>query len=244
MYQERFYREFHQNNHLLKIQVTIEETDILVIIDPVDSEEILFNKINDMIIQLRQEIKECIRLHPEFLSSLIPLRLKDQSKLIQHMIDMSTLAGVGPMATVAGITSETIGRNLIGEYGNINLLIENGGDIFLNTLTERNIAIYAGENPFSNLLKIRIQPSLSPLGICTSAGTLGHSLSFGKADALVVLAKDTALADGFATGLGNMVQTAADIQAVIEIAKSHKDILGMIVVVDQQLGAYGEIEFI
>ena len=82
-----------------------------------------------------------------------------------------------------------------------NLIIENGGDLYIKTKNLRVVSIYAGENKFKDHLKIKISAEDSPIGICTSSGKLGHSLSFGKADAVTILSKDAFLADAVATSV-------------------------------------------
>jgi hypothetical protein len=83
-----------------------------------------------------------------------------------------------------------------------------------------------------------------PIGICTSAGTVGHSLSFGQADAVVVISKDTALADGVATYIGNITILPADIENSLKTAMAIEGIEGVVIIVGETLGALGEIEFV
>jgi hypothetical protein len=61
---------------------------------------------------------------------------------------------------------------------------------------ERVVGVFAGDwSPFSHQVGLRITPSMLPLGVCTSSGTIGPSFSYGVADAVVVLAPDVALAE-------------------------------------------------
>ena len=91
---------------------------------------------------------------------------------------------------------------------------------------------------------LKIDPGLTPLGVCTSSGTVGHSFSFGRADAACVLAHSSALADAAASALGNRVQNAGDIAAALEWAATAPDLLGAVVIVGDKLGAWGRVELV
>jgi ApbE superfamily uncharacterized protein (UPF0280 family) len=106
------------------------------------------------------------------------------------------------------------------------------------------VALFAGKSPLSHRVGLRIDPSWSPLGVCTSSGTVGHSLSFGRADAACVVAPDAALADAAATALGNRVRDAGDIPAALEWAAGLPEILGSVVIVGDKLGARGQVELV
>jgi len=124
------------------------------------------------------------------------------------------------------------------------VIVENGGDVFLRTLKERTVAVYAGNSPLSGRLGLKISPSESPWGVCTSSGTVGHSLSFGKADAVVVLSRSTPLADAAATATCNIVERRQDIQKALNFARSIPGVLGTLVIFADTLGVWGEIELV
>ena len=121
---------------------------------------------------------------------------------------------------------------------------ENGGDIFLQRNQECLTAIYAGESPLSNRIGLRITADTMPIGICTSSGSIGHSLSFGLADSVTVLAHDTALADTAATRLGNELKADEDMAHTLEVAQQIPDLLGVVVVKNETLGAWGDVELV
>ena len=132
------------------------------------------------------------------------------------------------MAAVAGAIAEAVGEALLP--ASPELIIENGGDIFLASSRPRRVGLYAGRSPFSGRLGLRIDPTLTPLGICTSSGTVGHALSFGEADAVVVLSPDAALADAVATAAGNLVKSKDHIPRAIEFAAGIEGIIGILIV--------------
>jgi ApbE superfamily uncharacterized protein (UPF0280 family) len=73
---------------------------------------------------------------------------------------------------------------------------------------------------------------------------VGHSLSFGKADAVVVVSPSAALADAVATAAGNLVQTGADVQAAVEFALSIPGIKGAVAIKDELLAARGYVKLV
>jgi len=123
-------------------------------------------------------------------------------------------------------------------------IIENGGDIFFNTKKVRTVGIYAGKSPLSNKIAIEIQPHSTPIGICTSSGTVGHSFSFGKADAVIIVSQSAILADAAATAVGNIVKTTDDILKGIEEVKKISGLLGVVIIKDDKMGCWGELKLV
>lgn len=244
---------------MYKFNVTLDESDLLVIMekktrnDQIIKQTKAIDFVHAELEAIRSEIKKVINEERIFLTSLKPLdscvieRLNNKKLLTENickMLDASRKAGVGPMAAVAGITSEYIGRKIHGKYGEIDVLIENGGDLFVYTNSERYVSIYAGDSVLSNKLRLRITKDYGKIGICTSAGTIGHSLSFGQSDASIIISEDISLADAVATEVGNKVKGEEDIQKAIDYAKNVDGILGVIVIVGESLGAWGRVEFV
>lgn len=203
----------------------------------------LEKKAKNAVLKYREDITEYIRKNPEFLTSLSPVEpTYNASDIIQDMCNAAKLAEVGPMAAVAGAVSKYVGRHLL--HFTEEVLVENGGDIFLKSKNPRKILIYAGNSVLSNKLALLIPGNNQELGICTSSGTVGHSLSFGKADAAVIVSKDAVLADAAATAVGNVVKSKAYIEAGIELAMSIQGIDGVLIIVGDKVGACGDINII
>ena len=125
---------------------------------------------------------------------------------------------------------------------NHDVIVENGGDLYLSLSTARRVLIYAGDAPLSNRLALQIKPEDTPLGICTSSGRFGHSLSFGKAHAAVILSRDPALADAVATATANRVKKPEDIDAAVAFAAGIPGIKGVIVILDDRMGLWGDLD--
>jgi ApbE superfamily uncharacterized protein (UPF0280 family) len=192
----------------------------------------------DAVISLRQLLDAYIARHPEFAGSLVPVEpLPDAPDVAMDMCRAAKAAGVGPLAAVAGAFSERVGREML-KYSN-EVIVENGGDIFMKTDAERTVAIYAGHSPLS--MKLGLVVDAGALSICTSSGTVGPSLSFGHADAAVVVAEDACLADGCATRLGNELKTADDISRALNLVVKIPGVVGAVAVVGDKCGALGDI---
>lgn len=235
MYEERVYRNLVKTDDLVTFQVTIKETDLLV-----RAERNLSDETRESVLKYRHQLETYISMNPEFQRSLIPLPEDPHApELIRQMIRVAQLARVGPMAAVAGAMAEWVSRDLLKLSREV--IIENGGDIYLSSARGRTIGIFAGRSPLSLKIGIVVEPEQSPLGICTSSGTVGPSLSFGKADAVCILSKSAALADAAATAVGNIVREKKDIEAGLERGKEIEGVLGTVIIVRDKMGAWGDL---
>lgn len=234
-YADRTYRVLHTARDLTYFRVTEGETDLHI-----GARRELTQKARACVLDVRAQIRGEIELRPEFLSSLVPIAPSGgEPKIVLSMLEAGKLAGVGPMAAVAGAVAEYVGSALMKHSDEV--IVENGGDIFLCGKRERIVAVHAGKSPLSGALGIRVLPE-GGLGVCTSSATVGHSLSFGHSDAAVTVSRDAALADAAATALGNMVHRAEDIEKALETIMAIEGILGALVIIGDRLGAIGQIE--
>jgi len=190
-------------------------------------------------------LDEYIKENPEFGKSLVPLMLNNLEvpEFIKNMVDASQLAEVGPMACVAGMFAQIVGEELMRNYNCNGVIVENGGDIYVNTDEEIKIGIFANFDSEFNKLSLVLEPG--EYGVCTSSGKIGHSLNFGNADAVIVISKDSAISDAFATKYSNMVRTSEDVEKVLAKAKEEigKSIEGIIVIYRDIIGALGKVKF-
>jgi len=235
MYEERTYRDLVRTEDLVKFEVIVKETDLLV-----RAESDLSVQTRESVLRYRHQIETYIAMHPEFQTNLIPVKDDPHvTEIIQEMIRTSQLAHVGPMAAVAGAMAEMVSKDLLKLSKEV--IVENGGDIYLATSKERTVGIYASNSPFSLKIGILVKPEESPLGICTSSGTVGHSLSFGKADAVCILSKSATLADAAATAVGNVVKEKKDIERGLERGKEIEGVLGTLIIVGEKIGVWGNV---
>ena len=234
MYQPRSYRHWIKDKGLVSFNVVVKETD-LYIRAATDLEE----KAHRLVLKYRQLLESYIERHPAFLTSLEPLAVgPDAPQIVTEMAEAARRAGVGPMAAVAGAIAEAVGSRLLGYTPEI--IVENGGDIYLKSRTDRVIGIYAGQSPLTGKIGLDIEGQDTPMAICTSSGTVGHSLSYGRADAVIALSRSAALADSAATAIGNLIGRAEDIPQGIERAASIEGLKGVIIIKNDKMGLWGE----
>lgn len=223
---------------LVGFRVTLKESDLAIACDRHLGADALA-----ALARHRRDLEAYIREYPEFLRSLEPVRVHPRApRIVRVMAEAGRLAGVGPMAGVAGGLAEAVGRALLRRSREV--IVENGGDLFCAVRRARTVALDAGPSPLSWTLGLRVRPEMGPLGICTSSGTVGGSLSFGRADAVSIVARGATLADAAATAVGNLVGGPADIEAGLAAAQAIPGVLGVVIVVGSRLGAWGAIELV
>lgn len=238
-YQKRFYRGWVKPADLFSLQITIRQTDLQIFTDKQADKIFITEKIKFY----RGQIENYILKDENFLTNLKPMAVELKApRIIKKMSRAAALAGVGPMASVAGAIAESLGRDLL-KAGMKEIIIENGGDIFLKISKIRNIGIYAGDSKLSKRVKLKIRPRDTPMGICCSSGTIGHSLSFGSADSVVLLAKNAFLADAAATAVCNRVQSEKDFTKALDFALSIKGVTAAVIILGDNLAARGKVEF-
>jgi len=238
MYEKRTYRNLVKTDDLIKFEVIVKETDLLI-----RAEKDFSKEARESVLKYRHQLETYMAKNPAFQRSLVPLKENPYApEIVREMIQTSQLAGVGPMAAVAGAMAECVSRDLIKLSKE--LIVENGGDIYLVTSRERTIGIYAGNSPLSLKIGILISPEETPLGVCTSSGTVGPSLSFGKADAVCILARSSALADAVATAVGNIVEEEKDIESGLERGREIEGVLGTLIIIEEKMGVWGNVRLI
>ncbi|MBO8129128.1 MAG: UPF0280 family protein [Peptococcaceae bacterium] len=242
-YRERTYRESFKKTELHFFQVVVKETDLYIGVPRDRFTPELAEEVYDLVLKARRDMEQYLQFHPGFKESLEPVTPDpDAPKMIRDMVQAAAACGVGPMAAVAGAFAQLVGRYLANSYTEV--IVENGGDIYLQTTKPRLIGIFAGNSPFSGRIAVKVPPYLSPLGICTSSGTVGHSLSFGKADAVTVLAETSILADAVATATANKINRPEDLQAATAFAAEIKGVRGVLAIKNDKLAAWGEVELV
>ncbi|GAB6096879.1 UPF0280 family protein [Desulfatiferula olefinivorans] len=180
---------------------------------------------------------------PAFATTLAPFPDPGPAPgIIRLMIEASRNAGVGPMASVAGALAEHVGRDLLALSDEV--IVENGGDIFLQVGGPVTIGIYAGNSPLSMKIGIAFDRRNKPFSVCTSSGTVGHSLSFGAADAVCIVSDSALVADAAATSVGNRVRSARDIDDAVAFGRSIDGVRGILIVVGPTLGMWGDVELV
>ncbi|MCX7823634.1 MAG: UPF0280 family protein [Syntrophobacterales bacterium] len=202
-------------------------------------------EITALLIQSHNEILRYAARNPSFIPSLTPLPFDNTAPpIVKTMFKAALEAGVGPMAAVAGAIAERVGRMLI-PLSPRNVIVENGGDCFIHSDEDLFVGIYGGrEFKIPRPLAIRIRRDQLPICVCTSSSTVGHSLSFGKAHAVTVFAKNGAFADAVATAVANSLRDSSQIEPILYEWGKRPEIIAMVAIVGDAIGFLGDIELV
>jgi len=165
-------------------------------------------------LEARKKIEDFIKRDPFFYSTLEPYDC--QGKIVERMCRASKLAGVGPMAAVAGTIAGYAVERMVEEGASF-AVVDNGGDIAMYIDEPLTIGVYAGSK---KSIAFIIEPEDRIKAVCTSSGRIGPSISFGDADAATIFGYDASVADAFATALGNAIKAHYGKQEIEEALES------------------------
>ncbi|MFX1454496.1 MAG: UPF0280 family protein [Promethearchaeota archaeon] len=198
----------------------------------------------------RKNLEDYTQINSTFLKSFSPVNVVSNYKIINLMTDVSSICNVGPMAAVAGALADlmlgvmkTKGDNEKGEICKI-ALVENGGEIAIDSEEPMKIALYAGQNSLNLNIGFLITKEDCPIGIGTSSATVGHAISLGQSDAVTVFAENAALADAAATMVGNAVRgkdIEKSIKRGLEIADKIKGVRATFISREDKVGQIGHL---
>ncbi|HEY8543157.1 MAG TPA: UPF0280 family protein [Pseudothermotoga sp.] len=233
----RFYRNLH-NGRFQSFNISYMETDLWIGVDRFKKE--MIDATQQLVVELHEQLRDYMKENRDFLLSFQPVKVSPQCpEIAKKMAEAAEYACVGPMAAVAGAFADEVGRLLIEKFNCSEVLVENGGDIFIKNTQPVTVCIYAGDSPLSQKIGFRL-PAGS-WGVCTSSGTVGHSISFGKADAVTVICENATIADAFATAYCNMIKTKEDIEKLLEVALN-EHVQTTLVIYQDKLGVIGKHE--
>jgi len=238
VYTERTYRSWSGRGAPARFQVKLGESDL-------DIQCVEDRRATSLraLAKARRELKRHIARHPAYRTSLVPIDVPgDAPEIVRAMADAASLWDVGPMAAVAGAIAQLVGEATarLGE----DVIVENGGDIWARTGGEIRCAVYAGErSPFCDGLAFAVD-ARDGVGVCTSSGVVGPSLSFGRADAVVVVAKSAAIADAAATAIANRILGPGDVGPAVERASDGPGIEGLVACCGDKLAIWGGLALV
>lgn len=238
LFQNRTYRKLCVRESLTTFCATVKETDLAI-----SASRDLTDEAVRAILEARTPLEAWIGQHPGFATSLVPVPLSGPAPaMVRAMAEAGQRAGVGPMAAVAGALSEAVGRALLPYSPEV--IVENGGDTFIAVTGSTTVALHAGDSPFSMKVGLAFHDIKAPFAVCTSSGTVGHSLSFGKSDAVCVVSPSGAVADAAATAIGNRVTDAGAIDQAIAFGKTIPEVTGLVVVAGSRIGFWGAFDLV
>jgi hypothetical protein len=223
---------------MIKEKISIEETHINLTTD------LKKHGLYYFILKERQELKNYIIKHQDFQLSLEPVRVEEAPLIVKMMARAGRFAEVGPMAAVAGSIAQLSMGYLINEGAKM-AIIDNGGDVALKTNKDVIIGVYAGDSSLSGQMGFKLKHEKTPMGVCTSSGTVGHSMSFGRSDSVTVFADEASVADALATSIANEVMGDIDsvaIQNGLSRADDFREYMrGVLIIVGESAGMVGKI---
>ena len=242
-FEARKYREHMGIERFESFVITQKDSDLWIGIDKESFQPKIKKYAEKKLIKLRSELEKYLDVHTEFQKSFTSVKALHSAPIIaKAMSSASMKAQTGPMAAVAGAFSQFIGRAIQKKFDVQEIVVENGGDIYISTKKDLFISVFAGSSSLSEKVGINISGATEKLGICTSAGTVGPSFSFGKADAVMVVCEDTLVADAYATAIANEVRTADDIEAALRYVDSEPLIQTVLVICEEKIGIKGKHE--
>ncbi len=235
----RSYRKRYAQQGERMLQVVVEQTDLCVICNE-DLREPIFDHVHS----LRGQIMAYAEIHPAFLTSLTPLALHPEAPpLIKAMLEAAQATHTGPMSAVAGAIAQDVADTFAPSCGDI--LVENGGDIFIHSSIPRTIGLLPDPEQ-EMVLGLSLQPEDFPCSICASSAFIGHSLSLGQGELVVAKAPSGALADAAATRLCNELKSRRDLREVLRLAEEFRSqgLQGVVAQCEGQIGIRGEMELV
>lgn len=242
-YVKRTYRRQFATDRWASFVTEYKESDLWVGVDRNSWQPEITEFAASFVRQLRQSMDAWIAQHADYARALLPYPAAADAPAIFHeMSEAAEQSGIGPMSAVAGAVAQHTGKAIKRQFGVKEVVVENGGDIYADIREDMDIAVFAGSSPLSGKVGLHIEAAGAPLGICTSSGTVGPSLSLGKADAVMIVCHDALLADTYATAFANGIQTAGDIPACINRIQQCPDIIAAMAIKDDRTGICGQFE--
>lgn len=220
MFVPRFYRK-DMGGRFNSLVYRYRATDIWMAYDLNTSipEDSILSFIDDKCRSLWKTFEDYFKIDPEYKDTFDPYDVpEDAPEVVKRLSLGSVITEVGPMAGIAGLYAEEIGKACKEHFKLNEIIVENGGDLYIDVKKTIKVSLFAGDHPLSNRIKLDIEASMCPMGLCASSGKFGHSKSLGKADLVSVACCDAVIADQYATAFANQVIHVADIEEVIEMA--------------------------
>ena len=223
MSQQRTYREFTHKEAVFRICCEA------------------FEVVTAEIVRQRKILEDYLDRHPEFKAAFEPVALlADAPPSAQQMALAADRVGTGPMAAVAGTMAQLAAKAGI-KAGADEVIVENGGDIYLQTKESVVIGLYPGAGELAGQLGFSLKAEDTPISICSSSGKMGHSRSLGQCDLATVVSEDAGLADAAATQAANLVQTIRDVEPTLNRIVALEDVEGILIVKDEHIGMAGHL---
>lgn len=243
LFETRTYRNSLSKERFQSFVIQYKSADLWIGVDPGSFQKEMTEVALSTLESVLDELEAYGAANPVFKKSLKPCSVPDDAPAkIRQLTVAGEKAGAGPMAAVGGLLSESVGRALLENFSIGELVVENGGKMFVKLQNPLVLSIFAGESPLSGMAGMEILPEQTPLGVGTFTQADRSPMNFGNADAVMIACKEAALADALTTGFGNRIKKPADVEKVLNRTESFPEVLAAILVCDDQIGIRGEFE--
>lgn len=243
IFEQKTYRNTFSKERFQSFVITYKEADLWVGIDPDSFKEEMKEMALSKLKASWDELEAYVTVDPFFKKSLKPCPVQETAPILaKQMATAGEKAGVGPWASLKGMLCEQVGMSLLENFSISEMVIENGGKLFVSLQNPLIVSIFAGDSPLSGMVGLEINAEQTPLGVCTSSETERTPMNFGKADAVIVASKNTMMADAFTTVLGNLIKKPGDVEKVLTRADNIPEISAAVLVCEDQIGIRGEFE--
>lgn len=188
----------------------------------------------------RTEIERQIRRDRFFLTTLEPYEHREGcGRVVTRMCEASKTVGVGPMATVAGVIAQEAIEAMV-EEGLTHGWVDNGGDVAM--ILEKPALLEVFSEPCSRTaFALELEPSDRIVGVCSSSGKLGHSISLGNSDVALAVADTAVLADALATAIGNRIQDTTSLRTCFDPFRNVSGFIGGLAMIEGCASVHGRL---
>ena len=243
LFEPRTYRNSFSKERFQSFVVQYGEADLWIGVDPDSFQETMAAVALSVLTRSHDELSAYIGEEPFFRKSLKACPVTEPApETVRQMAAAGALASIGPMAARAGVFAGLVGNALLEKFAIGELIVECGGDLFLKLQDSLIVSIFAGESDVSGMIGLEIPGGPTPIGIGTGAGSKGSPMNYGKADAMMIVARETALAGAFAVALGNLIKSPNEVDKVLKRTEVISEIEAAVLVMDDQIGLRGEFE--
>ncbi|TXT59466.1 MAG: hypothetical protein BAJALOKI3v1_1060001, partial [Promethearchaeota archaeon] len=140
------YDYYYQKVNPYKHHFIEKESDITIISDSKEA----ISKAKEAFYTHRAILETYTSKNSDFLTSFSPVPVKKDYKIIQLMAEAAEICDVGPMAAVAGALADLMIEAMRKDAPGYSLpkiaLVENGGEIIIDSEKPMKVALYAGQN--------------------------------------------------------------------------------------------------
>jgi len=188
----------------------------------------------------RRQVQREISANQFFLTSLEPVDCSPTAGPVPRgMCEAARLAGVGPMAAVAGAVAHAA-LDAMMRQGCEHGWVDNGGDVAL--VLREPITLEVFSDPLAKeTIALELEPAGRRISVCSSSGRLGSSISLGDSDVALAIAESGCLADALATAIGNRVRNRDSLRSCFRPFEGIDGFIAGLAMIDGAAAIHGDL---